>query len=157
MAKGGVKITDIKRNWNKLSNTMRLLSGDGKAVFVGILEEDFDKPHGDGPETLGEVAMYNEFGTSRVPARSFIRATFESRGAYQSLTVSLLKRVIAGTLTIDQARNILGSSIAKSFIKAINDGIDPANAEATLDKKLSDLALVDTGELRDHITYKLVD
>lgn len=155
MAKTRVKITDSKKKWNQLESTMRLLSGKGMSVFVGILEEDFNKPHAEGKTTLGKVATFNEFGTSRIPARSFIRAPFDAHQGYEKLRNSLLKRVVSGVLTIDSALNILGSSIAKSFIKNINDGIEPANAESTVDRKLSDLTLVDTGEMRDHITYKI--
>lgn len=156
MLKAKVTVKDDKRLWNKLQSTMHIISGKGLSVFVGILEEDFDKPHADSKASLGEVGTFNEFGTSRIPARSFIRAPFDAHNGYEKLQKSLLKRVVEGKITVLSALNILGSSIAKSFIKNINDGIDPPNAESTVNKKLSDLPLVDSGDLRDHITYKIV-
>lgn len=156
MGRPRIVITDEKKEWNKLQTFLRLIEGKGIAAFIGILEEDFDKKHSESNATIGEIASYNEFGTSRIPSRSFIRAPFDAHQGYEKLRTSLLRRVASGRLDIESAMNILGSSIAKSFIKGINDGIDPANAESTIDKKLSDTPLVDSGDMRDHITYKII-
>jgi hypothetical protein len=156
MARAKVTITDNKRRWNQLTSVAYKLKGEGLSVFAGILEEDFGLSHEESRATLGQIATYNEFGTSRIPARSFIRAPFDANNGYKKLQDSLMKRVINGTITLESALNILGSSVAKSFIKYINDGIDPPNTEATLDKKLSDKPLIDSGDLRDHISYKII-
>lgn len=148
MAKTRVKISDSKKKWNQLYNTMQMISGKGMSVFVGILEEDFNEKHPESNATYGEIAVFNELGTSKVPARSFIRAPFDAHNGYEKLRNSLLKRVISGTYTMEQAMNILGSAIAKSFIKYVNDGSNlRANEDSTIEKKLSDKPLIDSGAL----------
>lgn len=156
MARTRVKITDSKKNWNRLESSLRLISGKGVSVFVGILEEDFSEKHPESDATYGQVATYNELGTSKAPARSFIRAPFDAFNGYEKLRNSLLARVVNGTYSMEQALNVLGSSIAKSFRKYINDGekLLP-NAESTIDKKLSDKPLIDSGAMVDKITYKI--
>lgn len=159
MPRKSVKITDDQRGWNRLKSNLFLQRGR-RGVFVGILEEDGDKKklQLDGSRSdasLAEVAFYNEMGTSTIPARSFIRAPFDETKGYEKLRRSILKRVAQGVITMEQALNILGSSIAKSFRKRIGDGNFAPNAEATIQSKLADTPLIATEELLEHIAYKL--
>lgn len=156
------KIKDEKSKWLALKNSIAQL--DNTVVFVGIQEEDMKKPKEtlDGKPstaTLGEVAVYNEFGTENIPARSFIRAPWDSTNGYEKLRDSLLKRTVEGKISVVSALNILGSSIAKSFIKRIKDGIEPENSESTLAKKElysdSQTTLIATGQLVENIAYKI--
>ena len=51
---------------------------------------------GDGPATLAEVAAYNEFGTSTIPKRSFLRLTQDrQRSAWKENTVSAVRKYVA--------------------------------------------------------------
>lgn len=159
MPRTAIKITDDKRKWNKLQSQAHYFRAK-PGIFVGILEEDGSQgklqlDDERSQETLASVAFYNEFGTATIPARSFIRAPFDETSGYASLRKSVLKRVLDGSLTLIQGLNIIGSGIAKSFRKRINDGIDPPNTEQTVENKLSDKPLVATGELLDSIAYKL--
>ena len=43
------------------------------SIEVGILAEDGSEQHGDDDVTILDVAVFQEFGTESIPARSFIR------------------------------------------------------------------------------------
>jgi len=153
MPRAKVIITDDKRAYNKLQTELYKAAKKPMGVFVGILDEDAQQAHGD--STLGQVAIYNEFGTSKIPSRPFIRGPFDAHEGYRSLVTSLMKRMVDGAITIESALNILGAAVAQGMIKGINSHTYAENAESTADRKLSDTPLVDTGDLRDHITYKI--
>lgn len=115
-------------------------------VEVGILGKDFKKPKKVRDEkgaskntTLGKVAAANEFGTKdgRVPERSFIRATVDKKRAeWNGLVEKLKDRVLAGSLTTDQALGLIGERIKRDIQAAIRSNIGPPNAASTIAAKL---------------------
>lgn len=144
MPKKGITLTDTDKGWNKLKTTV-FYGKYHTHVDVGILED---------PE-MAKIASYNEFGTEHVPARSFIRAPFDAHQGYIKLKISLLKRVVAGRITLESALHILGAAVVKSFKKTIRDVILPLNAPSTEAKKGSDIPLIDTGKMYESISYRL--
>lgn len=130
----------------------------GRVVRVGVLD-DAPKREGDGgtgSQSLLEVAAQHEFGAGRIPQRSFIRGTVEAKGAeIADLQVSLAGRVLKGKLDPDQALEQLGAKVVGMVQTRIAAGIAPALHPDTIEKKGSSTPLIDTGQLRSSITYRV--
>jgi len=154
---GSVKSTD--RGYNAL---LKRVFGFGRPqIAMGILEADAQKEH-EAPEgadakehvTVLDVGTWNEFGTDTVPARSFIRAWFdEASPAMRTALTALMKGVVAGTHTKEQILELLGQRGQGGIQKRIAQGIDPPNAPATVKAKGSSKPLINSGQLRQSVTY----
>ena len=126
-----------------------------KSAVVGIFGPAAAAQHGDSDLTNVEVASRNEFGFG-VPERSFIRATFDMRRAQ----MSPLMRKAAGAaarkkLPMEWALAIVGQKFLDEIIKRINSRIPPPNAPATIAEKGSSTPLIDTGQLKQSIAFKV--
>jgi hypothetical protein len=130
-------------------------------VKVGILAGNFnerkkarpgEKPS---PAKLGEVAVYNEFGTSdgKIPERSFIRATHDrKKGEWIRRTDTLRRRVMAGQMTVNKGLGLVGEMIQKDIKDRILSNVPPPNRPATIAAKTragnrGDRTLIDTSQL----------
>ena len=76
MLKFKFTVKDKDLGWRKYGLKQRKL--DGMDVEIGLL--DSAKPYPDGTSVI-DVGMWNEFGTIHIPARSWLRSTWEEQGA----------------------------------------------------------------------------
>ena len=60
-------------------------------------------------------------------------------------------------LEVDAALGLLGTWAVAAIQAKIRTNIPPELKQATIDRKHSDLALVDTGQLLNSLTYEVVD
>lgn len=121
--------------------------GDARSVsvLVGIRGKRGSK--------LVKIAAANEFGTRKIPARSFLRATVDLNvGKYTLLLEQVADKLILG-IPPDQAVGIVGAVAVGDIQRRIRDRIAPPNAAYTIAKKGSDVPLIDTGRLRQSIDY----
>ena len=106
--------------------------------------------------SLLEVAVVHEFGAGPVPQRSFIRATIDERRAdIEAELANLARGVASGRLDARQALDLLGAKVAGWCQSRIAAGIAPALKAATVRRKGSSTPLVDTGQLRSSITWRV--
>jgi hypothetical protein len=107
--------------------------------------------------TIGAVHEYGNRDGS-IPSRSYVRSTLsERRDEMVKMQAALTRRVIAGKLTLDQAMGLLGLWCANAIKgKIISSDIPPPLKPATVARKGSSKVLIDTGELLNHITWKVV-
>ena len=106
--------------------------------------------------TLGEIATVNEFGSEdgRVPARPFMRNTWDNRQKeLRAIQRKTLEQIATGRMTAEKALDVIGLWFANAIKKTITDGVAPANAPRTIEKKGSSKPLIDTGALRQSITH----
>jgi hypothetical protein len=153
---------DIDRGAKALLQRMAKV-GSGGRVSVGLLAREASTPKRQrdgkpGKISLLEVANLHEFGSSdgRIPARSFIRAWYdEKREDGQKVIRILANRVLSGTLSWEQMWHQLGLFAVGSIQKrmATPPGIKPELKQATIDAKGSSMPLIDTGQLRQSISY----
>jgi len=62
---------------------------------------------------ISQVAFWNEYGTSRIPSRPFMRSTIDAKGgAFRQLTKSLWGDVLTLKKTTETALGALGTRIA---------------------------------------------
>ena len=156
---------DFEKLVKKLTSDVR-----GMKVKVGILstakprESDGD----DETPTNVEVAIANEFGTSSIPERSFLRSAFAAneRKYIESLG-NLMRANIINGFSVEQGLQQIGLEVTKDVKNGITQGeqIPPPNAPATLAAKLektregsegSPRTLVDTGQLVNSITHAVI-
>ena len=125
-------------------------------VTVGVQADIGDQQHVGSKLTVLDIATIHEFGLGNNPERSFIRATFdENQEQNLELIYRLAQLVVDGKLTREQALNQLGLRFQAQVIDRINSNIPPPLAPATIKRKGSSLALVDTGQLKSSITYRI--
>ena len=142
-------VTGGNRIYNKLDQLKRRVS-ENSGVFVGVPAGNSDE---DGTP-LAVIAAANEFGTSRIPERSFLRVPLRaSQQDFANVFRNQLPLVAQGELTLLQLMEQLGARAVSVSQGAISEGIQPANDPATVRQKGSSTPLVDTGRLRQSITY----
>lgn len=106
--------------------------------------------------TVIQVAIWNEFGTEDIPARSFIRAWFdEDRAAIRDTMRILMVSVVARKRTKEQALNALAQWCVGRIQQRIANHIDPPNRPSTVKAKGSDTPLVNGGQLRSAVSYRI--
>jgi hypothetical protein len=139
---------------NGLNERLAELKSIGGKVAIGVLGSTAGKSHG--ATTLYDVAAANEFGTSRIPERSFLRGTFD---ANRAKVVAFCKKqgleVARGNITNAVALERIGAFVQGLIQLRIAAGIPPANKQSTIDRKGSSKPLIDSGQLRSSITYEV--
>lgn len=151
------RITDTDRGFRDVLARL----GEKARVRVGVLT-DAPKTGDDGEggeATLLEIAGFHEFGApgAKIPQRSFIRATVDEKAAEISAAIGaqarlvVLKRMPAAT-----AIERVGALVKGLIQQRISAGIEPPNADSTIERKGSSKPLVDTGQLRSSIAYAVV-
>jgi hypothetical protein len=142
-------VVDKDLGWKEILHRAQALSG-GAYVKVGILGGSDDRgglhhKDADGkasPLTIGEIAVVNEFGTEdgHIPARSFVRSTFDRmRAELQADAFKLLLKIVLDRkMTVEDALNILGLKLATGIKKTITEGagVAPPNAPSTAKAKV---------------------
>ncbi len=164
MARYGV--TDRDRGMRAI--TERVTVPGNHVVKVGVQGADAEQ-HVDAHLTMVGLATVHEFGATIqhpgggggaaghhvvIPERSFIRATVDANGdEYRAIIRRLADQVLMGTLTAEKALGRLGLRIVSDIQGRIEAGIAPALAPATVRAKGSSKPLIDTGALKNAVTF----
>jgi hypothetical protein len=105
-----------------------------------------------------DIAMWNELGTARAPARPFIRQSADrNKSAIEKFCADRLKKVTQGG-TAEQALNAIGAmqkALIQDAISKSKEWAEP-DADATVDRKGSDVPLIDTGRMLQSVNYVIV-
>lgn len=145
------KVTHRKRGnlANHLAKIERGLAGPHK-VKVGF-------PAGKASADVVSIAIWNHFGTSRgIPPRPFITiAMFKNRGEIRAnLRKIAAAQVKAGTPISGQLPK-LGAYGAGKIQDQIANNTPPPNAASTVKRKGSSRTLIDTGRMRQSVTWAI--
>lgn len=93
----------------------------------------------------------------RIPERSFIRSTFDEKSnKWGTLFEGWIDDIVQGELTAEQVYERLGSVIQSDIQMTIRNLYEPSNAPATVKRKGTNNPLIDTGKLRQSVTWKVV-
>jgi hypothetical protein len=104
-----------------------------------------------------DVAIANEFGTSKIDARSFMRTYFEeNKERLAKIGGNMYTDVLLGKLDVKKGLSMLGEYAKAGVQKKIDDIDFPPNAPSTIKKKGSSKPLIDTGQMRQSITHEEV-
>ena len=148
------RVHDRDHGYKRLKSTLREL--DDAHVYVGVLQDRGSERTSDGKITLAGYAAVNEFGSEdgRVPERSFLRSTVdEERDTYEQALQRGLGKVIDGTSTTERELGLVGARVSRDVKRKIRELKEPANAPLTIERKGSANPLIDTGRLRQSITF----
>lgn len=102
---------------------------------------------------VAQVAFWNEFGTSRIPARPFFRSMIskESDGWPEILG----KAAKNGGYDSRGALSVVGEAISDQLTSSIIGWTDPPNAPYTIEKKGFNAPLRESGHMKNSITYEV--
>lgn len=127
----------------------KALTGPTK-VKVGL-------PAGKAPGDIVQIAIWNHFGTSRgIPPRPFITiAMFKGRGAIRANLRKVAYSVTVNGKPLAPELQKLGVYGAGLIQDQIASNMPPPNAPSTIAQKGSSGTLIDTGRMRQSITWEL--
>lgn len=156
MPKKGPNVRDVDKGWKRVMATVEKLAKTQPTLAVGIVGTD---KHSGSSLSVAEIGTIHEFGTKRIPQRSFLRRTLDrnrvaynaalSGAVYISITDAAKQRP---DVTLSNFKK-LGMRIVGEIQREIARGIPPPLAESTIARKGSSKPLIDTGQLRRSITY----
>lgn len=149
-----MSLQDIDRGYQRIIADLEAMALTPVGIYVGIPEETGAvRPEEDGP-TVAEYATANEFGTDRIPERSFLRSTVdEQQGKIADLLQRSVVDVVDGKYPLMTGFNRMGLWLAGKVQAKIRDLKDPPNAPYTIEQKGSSNPLIDTGRMRQSIRH----
>nr|DAU70201.1 MAG TPA: virion morphogenesis protein [Caudoviricetes sp.] len=138
-------INIILNDFEKLKSACEDMAG--KKILVGLVG-------GVDSEVL-KIASAHEYGTDKLPERSFIRASFDADQAQLREIVSgSVGKVLSGQMSADAAANAIGAQAAQLVQNFIDD--NRVKPQSDFSKKTQHTTLYETGtHIRDRITYKI--
>ena len=138
-------INIILNDFEKLKSACEDMAG--KKILVGLVG-------GVDSEVL-KIANAHEYGTDKLPERSFIRASFDADQAQLGEIVSgSAGKVLSGQMSADAAANAIGAQAAQLVQNFIDD--NRVKPQSDFSKKTQHTTLYETGtHIRDRITYKI--
>lgn len=124
----------------------------GASVKVGFIGNHYP----DGTSVVS-VAYFHEFGTSKMPARPFLRLGVRRFNAEEPALRRRASRAVLFGMPRAQALGLIGAKARDHVVAQINDNTPPALAPATIKAKGSSKTLVDTGLLKQSVTWEIND
>ena len=121
---------------------------DGRGVKVGLMGTETGE---DGTRVV-DIAVYNEYGTGRIPPRPFMR-TFAAKGEVKQVAAKLGQKVNQG-IDVTAILTTLGAWYAQAQKDHVIHSSWTPNAPSTIRKKGSAKPLIDTGQMVNAITWK---
>ena len=148
-----VKTTQKNPGWvEKLKARMSKQSKREVAVGYPRGESGVGNPHYDTGASILEVAIWNNFGTSRIPPRPFMEnSSAPLQEMWKKMCKDAQKRINAGEIseeTVCKAAALKGESIIRNEIDAI---MEPPNSPQTIKRKGSAKPLIDSGDMRKFV------
>lgn len=148
-----MKIKDTDKGF--LAIKKALLSLKKKEIKVGIHEGA-----GENAKTgtlIVDYATANEYGTSKIPERSFMRSTYdEKQQEWNKAIEKIVDSVVEGGVgNIEQKISLVGEQVVNDIKEKISSNVPPPLSEATIRRKGSSKTLIDTGIMKTSITYKV--
>lgn len=157
--KGGIEIVDhgmdaIKKEISKLK---------ALKIYLGVQGSDAKRQHPNADATIGEIAIWNHYGTyqngeQHVPPRPFIDEGISriSAGEIRAHVQSAIADIIDGRA--EKAEDAL-ATIGEDAVEVMREAFDDSRswaeplAKSTKIRKGHDQPLLDTGTLREAIGY----
>lgn len=147
-----MRVKKIDRGARALIARLTDTASRDSVLRVGVIGEG---TYPDGTSVL-DIANFQEFGTETIPSRSFIRAWYDENAEKNQRRVSAgVKRVVAGVMSWFDMWSTLGMACVGEIQQRISSNIPPPLSPKTIKRKGSSVALIDTGQLRQSITYQV--
>lgn len=139
----------VDRGWNNIKKELQRMQK--MELVVGVLDSE-----------VATYGAYNEFGTTHIPPRPFIRGTMENEGKDIAKLVKAVKNaVLSGGSAYNEVTR-MGLHVQGLIQKTIRSGVGPGNAPSTIRQKGHARTLVGGkvngeagGTLMDIINYEI--
>jgi len=130
---------------------------DGAPMLVIAAANEFGAKIPKHQARFGGPDDENPGGWVIIPERSYLRAWFdENVDALQATIEHLIGQVVEGKISGRVALETIGGYVATHVQAYMVDLKTPPNAPSTIRRKGSSNPLIDTGQLKDSITWKVV-
>jgi hypothetical protein len=144
-------VIDRDLGWSKIKVNMTKL--DNRSVKVGVMGNQSIEG-----VSVVDYAMYNEFGTNRIPSRPFMATTADRyRTQVTKFAEVVIGNVIDGKYSVDVGLNRLGMWYQSKVQETIRNAKEWAvpNAASTIAMKGSSSPLIDTGRMVQSVRYEV--
>ena len=144
-------VIDRDVGFNRIVRDLQKL--DGMEVVPGMLKDSGKSSNG---ASYVDIATGNEYGTRRIPSRPFIRISADTnRQAWAKMAQQCVNDVIGGDSPTEAAR-VIGHRMVEDIRKVFGDTSKlKANAPSTIKKKGRNEPLVDSGEMRRRVNFRV--
>lgn len=160
-----ITVKEIDHGWADIRRNVKLLGEMGGVCHVGVQGQQAAANHQHSGLTVAQIANVHEFGkvihqprmkrTIVIPARSFLRATVdEYQEAITRREVLLSQGVLYGKFELRAGLELFGMYVVGLIQQRMANGILPANRPSTIARKGSSKPLIDTGQLRNSVTWQ---
>ena len=106
--------------------------------------------------SMPQIAAQNEFGTDKIPARPFLYNTVdENREKINNQIGKEYTKVVEGQKSVKAALSLIGLFVQKMVTDKIDAIHFPPNSPATIKRKGSSKPLIDFGQMRQAVTFKV--
>lgn len=142
----------VQADFKKLNNFLKQIA-QGWYVDVGIMGKKTNRE--DGEQTNAEIGFIHEFGTNKIPMRSFLRAPLfaKTEEILQAMTGPVeLKKMAEDFPAFMTDLGIACEAAIQEAFDSKGFGEWAADAESTIKRKGSSSPLIDTKQLRFSIT-----
>lgn len=149
MANAGIDTKEVEK---QLQGLAKALNTHITGARAGYLSNDkgeipYEEPN---PPTLEEVALWNEFGTERIPPRPFLQRAQKSAITRCNKLVQVRMEENAD---LEQIAKEIGLVLQDEIKQQITRGQFVPNAPSTIRRKGSSRPLIDTGNLRQSVHW----
>lgn len=128
-------------------NTIKVGIQQGTGAFYRNISNKKDA-------TVAQYAFYNEFGTEKIPQRSFMRTAFDENLNKIELAIeSEYQKVLSGSMSADIMLGRIGLLMTNFVQRKIRSIFSPPNSPITIVKKKSSKPLIDTGRMINSVRH----
>lgn len=144
-------VIDRDLGFNRIMRDLQKL--DGMEVVAGMLKDSGKASNG---ASYVDIATWNEYGTRRIPSRPFIRISADTnRQTWAKIAQQCVNNVIDGDSPRDAAQ-VIGHRMVEDIREVFGDTSKlKANAPSTIAKKGRNEPLVDSGEMRRRVNFRI--
>jgi hypothetical protein len=145
-----ITVPNLDKVMNDISKELAKVTTD-KFVTVGVHQDDNARPD---QANNAQIGAMNHFGTDRIPARPWLDVGVAS--ASQEVLDTIAEAIEDGE-QMDVALNRVGLVAVAGVQNYMDELSSPSNAPSTVKRKGTDNPLVDTGELKQSVNYKITN
>ena len=145
--------TDVDKGRKRILKTFGRMKGSNVTVGVHVGEPAYATG-----VSVQDVAVWNEFGTKKIPERSFLRSTFdENMPKWRRRHRKHLLQVVLRRMTLEQALRKLGFEMQTEVQNKIETMRTPPNAPSTIKQKptIGDNPLINSRKMKRSIKAKV--
>jgi len=155
------KVSDDRKAFDRITKELALLQDS--YVLVGFQEGSVTHAQNKDQRTkkpglsMPEIAAANEFGTDDIPARPFMRTSYDDNKAQIDRVITKeYDKIVDGQSTVKRSLGLIGLFMVDLIQQKIRAITTPPNAPSTIKKKKSSKPLIDFGQMISAVTSKVV-